>query len=316
MKPASILVALALGLTPFFGLKAADSGHDSSDKVLRLLQQSTLALLKEGNVRHMEGQSQHPNQEPARRLALAKDGQEPLVTIVSCSDSRVPVEQVFDRGVGDVFVVRVAGNVAGTSEMASVEYGVGHLGTPVLLVLGHTKCGAVTAVVKGAELHGHLAALAKLIKPAAHKALGEAASPEDAVPIAIQFNVWQQIENLLTDSPELRAAAKGGKVLVVGAVYDIASGKVAWLGQHPQWDRIMAAPMGDALAGKDDHGHDEPAASVPAAPTAAASGPTGALKAASPGPVPHPAQAASKTEAPKAKGKPKADDAGHPVAAH
>jgi carbonic anhydrase len=300
MKTVSIFVALVLGLSPFGVARAADSGADSQ-KLVRLLQQSTMALLKEGNARHVDGQPQHPNQETDRRAALAKNGQEPLATVIACSDSRVPVEQLFDRGAGDIFVIRVAGNVAGVSEMASIEYGVAHLGTPVLVVMGHTKCGAVTAVVKGAELHGHLAALAQLIKPAAHKALGEAASPEDAVPIAIQFNVWQQIETLLTESDEIRDAVKSGRTQIVGAVYDIASGKVAWLGQHPQYDRIMAAPLDESVAQLqpaqgavryEDRG-------VPAERPVPG-------RAASPGPVPHPAQVpATKAEPPA-----------HPVASH
>jgi carbonic anhydrase len=299
MKTVSIFVALALGLSRFGIAHAADAGGDSQ-KLIRLLQQSTLALLKEGNARHVDGQSQHPNQDLDRRAALAKNGQEPLATVIACSDSRVPVEQLFDRGAGDIFVIRVAGNVAGVSEMASIEYGVAHLGTPILVVMGHTKCGAVTAVVKGAELHGHLAALAQLIKPAAHKALGEAASPEDAVPIAIQFNVWQQIETLLTESDEVREAVKAGRTQIIGAVYDIATGKVAWLGQHPQFDRIMAAPLTEGVAQL------QPAAGanryedrgVPAERPDPG-------RTASPGPVPHPAQA------PAAKPEP-----AHPVAAN
>jgi carbonic anhydrase len=234
------LIALLFGCVSTT-TRAADEGRET-DKILRLLQQGTMVLLKEGNIRHATGHPQHPNQEPERRIELARNGQEPLVTVLACSDSRDPVEQIFDRGVGDLFVIRVAGNVAGTSEMATVEYGVTHLGTPVLLVMGHTKCGAVTAVVKGAELHGHLVALAKLIQPAASKAKGDAATPDDAVPIAIQLNVWQQIESLLTRSELVRDAAKSGKVLVQGAVYDISSGKVAWLGSHPEMERIMNAP--------------------------------------------------------------------------
>ena len=295
MKTASILLAAALGFSPLESLRAADAGADSA-KLLRLLQQSTLALLKEGNVRHTDGQSQHPNQTVERREALAKDGQEPLATVLACSDSRVPVEQIFDRGSGDIFVIRVAGNVAGVSEMASAEYGVGHLGTPVLVVMGHTRCGAVTAVVKGTELHGHIAALAQLIKPAAHKALGETPDPDDAVPIAIQFNVWRQIEALLTESEEIRNAVKSGKTQVVGAVYDLSSGKVAWLGQHPQFDRIMAAPLQGTVTqhapgGSEQSGGKYVDTGVPEARPPAANR--------SPGPVPHPP-----SKAPAAKAEP------------
>jgi carbonic anhydrase len=293
MKTVSIFAALALGFAPLSVGRASDTGAESA-KLLRLLQQSALALLKEGNARHVDGHPQHPNEDLVRRETLAKNGQEPLATVIACSDSRVPVEQLFDRGGGDIFVIRVAGNVAGVSEMASIEYGVVHLGTPILVVMGHTKCGAVTAVVKGAELHGHLAALAQLIKPAAHKALGEAASPDDAVPIAIQFNVWQQIETLLTESDDIREAVRSGRTLIIGAVYDISSGKVAWLGQHPQFDRIMAAPLSGTMVQSTapaSNRYEDPGLPTEHSPAVAG-----------PGPLPHPAQAPSSSEHPVASG--------------
>ena len=266
----SILAGLVL--SGALGAGAADSKDDST-KLIKLLQTSTVSLLKEGNARFAAGKPQSPNAEPARRMELAANGQEPLATILACSDSRDPVELMFDRGVGDLFVVRVAGNVAGVSETATIEYGVTHLGTPVLLVMGHTKCGAVTAVVKGAELHGHLVALAKLIEPAAKKAKAAGVSGEDAVPVAIQLNVWLQIESLLTRSSLIRNHAAAGKVEVMGAVYDIASGKVVWLGKHPDMDRLLALPVspdeevhtpGLSDAHSPAGGH-EPAAAKPAA---------------------------------------------------
>src|SRR5688572_3946938 len=137
------LLALALPV-PF---AAAGGKEDPSG---RLLRDASLMLLKEGNARYASGKSQHPHLDAERRSSTVSQGQEPFATILACSDSRDPVELIFDRGVGDLFVVRVAGNVAGISELASVEYGVGHLNTPLLIVMGHTKCGAVTAVVKGA----------------------------------------------------------------------------------------------------------------------------------------------------------------------
>ena len=108
-----------------------------------------LQKLKSGNDRLVAGRRLFPNQGAPRLKDTAAQGQHPYVTILSCSDSRVPLEHMFDAGFGDLFVVRVAGNVADDDEIGTIEYGVGHLHTPLLLVLGHTKCGAVTAVAKG-----------------------------------------------------------------------------------------------------------------------------------------------------------------------
>lgn len=197
-------------------------------------------LLKEGNARYISGKSQHPHLDAERRSSTVAQGQEPIATILACSDSREPVELIFDRGIGDLFVVRVAGNVAGVSELASVEYGVGHLNTPLLIVMGHTRCGAVTAVVKETELHGNLRALADRIKPAAEKVRAETTETEEAIPKTIQANVWQTIEDVLKNSREVRERVSAGKAHVQGALYDLETGKVAWLGSHPAESAIIA----------------------------------------------------------------------------
>lgn len=245
MKRIFGVLVLLVGFT-YFPSQAATSAD--AEKLTRMLQQSTLALLKEGNLRFVDGKSLHPNQEISRRFELATAGQEPMATVLACSDSRDPVEFIFDRGVGDLFVVRVAGNTAGLSELATMEYGVTHLGTPILIVMGHSQCGAVTAAVKGSELHGHLPALIALIKPAAEKA--KISAPEaETVPRAIELNVWQQVENIFARSALIREAAAAGKVHIVGAVYDIAAGKVQWLGQHPELAHLLA----DAKAPTEPH---------------------------------------------------------------
>ena len=186
-------------------------------------------------------QERHPNVDPARRTETGTRGQQPFVTILGCSDSRVPLETVFDQGIGDIFAVRVAGNVCDPDEMASIEYGVSQLGTHLLVVLGHTDCGAVTAAVTGAEVHGHMRGLVDKITPAVAEA--QASHPDlhgkDLVPAATEANVWSSIEKLFLDSPMTRRYVKSGKLKVVGAIYDVKTGKVRWLGEHPKQKKLL-----------------------------------------------------------------------------
>ncbi len=212
----------------FLALAAETATKITPDEVLR--------RLTEGNARFVAGKSTHPNGDAARHVQTAAEGQHPLATILSCSDSRVPLELVFDQGIGDIFVVRVAGNVCGVDEMGSIEYGVDHVGTPLLVVLGHTECGAVKAAVTAAELHGSIAPLVARIGPAVAKA--QAGHPDlhgiDLAPAATEANVWNSIEELLTKSAITRSLVISGKVKVLGAIYDVKTGEVRWLGEHPR----------------------------------------------------------------------------------
>ena len=231
---ATICLSLGLGSTSWL------QASDKADASARLLRDASIMILKEGNARFAAGNPQYPHQNSERRRSTVANGQEPFATILACSDSRDPVELIFDRGVGDLFVVRVAGNIAGISELATIEYGVGHLNTPLLIVMGHTKCGAVTAVVKGAELHGHLHALAEKIKPAAEKVKIETSNPEEAISKTVQANVWQTIEDVIKQSSVVREKLAAGQVSILGAVYDLEQGSVAWLGAHPAQDALVA----------------------------------------------------------------------------
>jgi carbonic anhydrase len=197
--------------------------------------ETALARLKAGNARFVSGKSQHPNQDAARRLEIAK-GQTPFVTVLSCSDSRVPVELLFDQGIGDTFVVRVAGNVADTDEIGSIEYGAGHLNTPLLVVLGHTSCGAVKAVFEKAQVHGCIPELVDNIAPAISrtKAGNPDAPAAELLAKAVTANVWVSIEDIFRRSPEVGELVKASKLRVMGAVYNIQSGHVTWLGEHPE----------------------------------------------------------------------------------
>jgi carbonic anhydrase len=200
-----------------------------------------LKILQNGNARYVEGKPQHPHQNRERRALTFGQGQHPLAAVLACSDSRVPVELIFDQGIGDLFVVRVAGNVAQADELGSLEYAAGHLAVPLVVVLGHSQCGAVTAVVDNLKLTGHLAAPLGPVKAAVAKAKADhpGLAGEALVNAAVQANVWQAVEDLLQKSSEVKALIKAGKLKVVGAVYELDTGQVQWLGPHPEQNRLL-----------------------------------------------------------------------------
>jgi carbonic anhydrase len=210
-----------------------------------------LTLLKEGNARFAEGARTLPNTGSDRRLDTFANGQKPFVTILGCADSRVPPEHLFDAGIGDLFIIRVAGNVADTDEIGTVEYGVEHLGTPLLVVLGHGKCGAVTAVLKGDHVGGSIPALVDNILPAAEKGKAEYGSDfsDRLLNGTIELNVWQAIEDIFLGSAIVRELAEEGKLKVVGAVYDLDTGKVEWLGEHPDQKKLLEGSSKASAAG-------------------------------------------------------------------
>ncbi len=215
-----------------------------------------LARLMEGNARYVANISEYPNTGSLRREEVAT-GQHPFVTVLSCADSRVPVEYIFDQGIGDTFVLRVAGNVCGTNEAGTIEYGVEHLKTPLLVVMGHSACGAVTAVATNAEVSGNVAALVSHIKPAVADASHNhpELSGKDLVPTAIESNVFQSIAELIAESAPIREAVENKELKIVGCVYDIETGYVRWLGKHPEQEGLIAAANAggtEALAGAAD----------------------------------------------------------------
>lgn len=213
----------------------AEPEAPSANKVLK--------MLAEGNARWVKNETIDPNTDPDRRAATASGGQKPIATILTCSDSRLPIERMFDRGVGELFVVRVAGNVVGSEMAGTVEYGLGHLHTPVLIVMGHTKCGAVAATVSNADVHGHIKTIINEIRPAADRARRQNPSaPEaDLVSAAVRENVWQSIYDLLKASDEVRRLVSEGEITIVGAVADIATGKVEFMGEHPWQSELLSS---------------------------------------------------------------------------
>jgi carbonic anhydrase len=229
-----VILVMALGIS--MGASTA-----TVEKAPSVTADQALATLQAGNARFAAGKAENPRSTLERVKETADRGQFPIVTILSCSDSRVPVERIFDQGVGDMFVVRVAGNVADTDEIGTIEYGTAHLSTPLVVVLGHTACGAVTAVATDAEAEGNLASLLDHIRPAVDKAREEFPdkSAKDLVPAATKNNIWQSIEDILTTSDVVANEVKDGKVKIVGALYDISTGKVEWMGPHPDEDKLI-----------------------------------------------------------------------------
>lgn len=197
--------------------------------------------LFKGNERFVEEVGVHPHYDIETRKKTAREGQKPLASILSCSDSRVPPEAIFDVGVGDLFVVRVAGNIADRSQIGSLEYGAGYLGTPLIIVIGHSRCGAVTAVVKKSRIEGNIISFIDNIKPAVasvqtqYKMIGE----DELIDKSIRANVWQSIEDILKYSTLIRSLIKEGKLKVIGALYDIETGKLTNIGVHFRQEQII-----------------------------------------------------------------------------
>ncbi len=182
--------------------------------------------LKGGNKRFEQARSIHPRQDPALIKRLS-DGQTPFATILGCSDSRVSAEILFDQGFGDLFVGRTAGQVMAEASYATIEYAYLQLGTKLVVVLGHSSCGAVSAAMKRPENPpGHVVTLINAIKPAAQQAKN---TPGDMLENAVKINVLNQVNELRQLESVLSRAYEKGDLLIVGAVYNLASGKVEFL---------------------------------------------------------------------------------------
>lgn len=233
LQPSHVVSAFFVALGLLFGSGAQTRTADD-----------VITSLKQGNERFASGNPTYPHESLMRRAETAA-GQHPLATVIACSDSRVPPELLFDEGIGDLFIVRVIGNIGGADETGSAEYGVEHLGTPLLVVLGHESCGAVTAAVNHMEVGGSIPPLLAHIQPAvqtvrkAHPELrGSALIPE-----AIHANVFHSMQELFTRSEIIRARVRDNKLQVVGAIYDLKSGQVKWLGAHPNQAALLAPPQ-------------------------------------------------------------------------
>jgi carbonic anhydrase len=198
-----------------------------------------LEMLRLGNQRYCQGKSVHPHMGPERLDIAGRESQadHALVTILSCSDSRVPAELIFDLGIMDAFVVRVAGNVVNSDEIGCIEYGLCHVKTPLLVLMGHTQCGAVTAATQMAlgrtlNLEQNILPLVSSINPAVQKALQDnpgLSDQKEIVEKAAVENLWHGLENLLRRSADVRKLLESGQVKVAPAIYEVHSGRVNWL---------------------------------------------------------------------------------------
>lgn len=184
-----------------------------------------LKMLMEGNQRFVTKNLKNINQNYDRLAAVAQE-QKPFAALLGCADSRVPSEMIFDRGFGDLFICRVAGNVATPEEIGSLEFGTLVLGAKVLVVMGHKKCGAVDATIKGAQVPGQIASLLDAIKPSLQNSQGKKIEELEE---GTKANALYQAEKL-KKSPVISKLIEEGKLKVVSAYYDLNTGTVTMLG--------------------------------------------------------------------------------------
>jgi carbonic anhydrase len=183
---------------------------------------TALKRMLEGNKQFVQGRQQNPDQLQLRLQETAQV-QYPFASMLSCADSRVPAEIVFNQGLGDLFVVRLAGNVISPTAVGSLEFATAVLGCQLIMVLGHERCGAVTAAVKGDPLPGRIGTFVEDIKPAVARVKGK---PGDPVDNAVVANVQYQVELLQETSVMLTQLIQEGKLKIVGGRYDLDSGEV------------------------------------------------------------------------------------------
>lgn len=189
--------------------------------------EQALQKLIEGNKRYTSLNFKQKNY-PKERQEQSQ-GQKPYAIILSCSDSRVPPEIIFDESHGQLFIIRNAGNVADEVVLGTIEYGVEHLNSPLLVVIGHSKCGAVTATVKGGELPHNIEAIANYIKPAVAAAKPNSKNEQELINNSIEENITYQIKEIITKSSIVKEFLEQKKIKIVGAHYNIDTGVVEFI---------------------------------------------------------------------------------------
>ncbi len=210
--------AILLGISLFLACTKTSVSTDATA--------TPLEKLLNGNKRYAEQHPIHPDQ-TLERLRALKKGQEPFAVVVSCSDSRVPPELIFDQGLGDLFVIRTAGNVIGDYELGSIEYAVEHLKTSLVLVLGHENCGAVSAFIehKHDTLSNHIQAIVNYLKAEKEEMILDENRP-DYLTAAVRANVIHGVNLLTSAAPVLKELVEKKEIQIVGAVYDLDDGQI------------------------------------------------------------------------------------------
>ncbi len=243
-----VAIVSLIGMNQF--VRAADPSHADQPTVSPA---EAISRLKEGNGRFTAGNMQHPHESNDERAYMAKNSyenadmislgmtsdqaakrraeleksQHPFAIILSCSDSRVPPEIVFDEGLGDLFIVRVAGNVLNDEGLGSIEYRVDILGARLIVVLGHQSCGAVDAAIKTiaakGKAPGHIQSLVTAIKPAVES------TPKGDLETTIKANVKHVVDALRSSTPILKAKVDSGQIQAIGGYYSLDTGAVTFL---------------------------------------------------------------------------------------
>jgi carbonic anhydrase len=271
-KITGTIAGLILLLTAGWSVLASEvsGGHTPASGVAP---QQALAQLLEGNQRFTKGQSATPDLSAARLHELTA-GQKPYAVVLTCADSRVAPEHLFNAGLGDLFVIRVAGNIADSDVIASTEYAVAHLGTRLVVVLGHDSCGAVKAAVAGAKDTPAIEGLVAQIAPAVTIARDEGLKDEALLDRAIVVNANKAREKLINQSALLKDLLVKGELKVISGKYELGTGQVKWLNldglsatdsaAHPAHVEAPAAVEHGAAHAGAEHGSAHAAAQTPA----------------------------------------------------
>ncbi len=243
---AYLLLSLALVLAFIVILPA--KAHAAKSLIKNLSPEEAYEELVAGNQRYMSGNCQKFVDDATWRKHTAIHGQHPIATVLACSDARMPVETLLDQGSGDVFVIRVAGNIAGDQVLGSIDYSLIRLEIPLILVLGHTQCGAIYSTVDSVYTDSIFTTNEeKLLTPLMPLAMRSCLtrpnpSPKELIKLKEEIiveNVWKEMSQIMRLSKTARHRMRNNQLKIVGAVYNIKSGEVNWLGEHKDQEELI-----------------------------------------------------------------------------